>query len=100
MAEKPLTLYEAARRMGVIFEEEATPTEKDIEINGIKLSYLDWGNEDKQTMLLLHGRTNSAHTWDFTSLAFHANYHVIALNQRGHGDSDWHENGDLSLIHI
>tara|TARA_Y100000817_G_C16834758_1_gene535240 strand:+ start:745 stop:1632 length:888 start_codon:yes stop_codon:yes gene_type:complete len=97
MTEKPLTLYEAARKMGVIFEEEATPLEKDVEVNGIKLSYLDWGNEDKQTMLLLHGRTNSAHTWDFTSLAFHASYHVIALNQRGHGDSDWHKDGDYSL---
>ena len=34
MTEKPLTLYEAARRMGVIFEEDATPEEKDVEING------------------------------------------------------------------
>ena len=41
MTEKPLTLYEAARKMGVIFEEEATPLEKDVEVNGIKLSYLE-----------------------------------------------------------
>ena len=97
MPQKPLTLYEAARSMGVIFEVDAVPEEKDVNVDGIKLSYLDWGNKSKQTMLLLHGRTNSAHTWDFTSLAFHSDYHVIALNQRGHGDSDWNKDGDYSL---
>ena len=92
-----LSLYDAARAMGIVFTTEAVPTDREVHVNGIRLHYLDWGNEDKPPMLLLHGRTNSAHTWDFTSLAFHDSFHVMALNQRGHGDSDWSPDGNYSV---
>ena len=91
-----LSLYDAARAMGVIFTTEARPTDKEVHVNRLRLHYLDWGNEDKPTMLLLHGRIQSAHSWDFTSLAFHDEFHVIALDERGHGDSDWAPDGDYT----
>ncbi|MBI4202505.1 MAG: alpha/beta hydrolase [Chloroflexi bacterium] len=96
-AQRGLSLYDAARAMGVIFTSEAKPTDRYVTVNRLKLHYLDWGNDGKLPMLLLHGRTNSAHTWDFTALAFHDSFHVIALDQRGHGESDWSPNGDYSL---
>ena len=92
-----LSLYDAARAMDVIFTEEAEPQDRTVVANGVELHYLDWGNEDKPAMLLLHGRTQSAHSWDFTSLAFHDDYHVIALDQRGHGDSRWSPDGDYTI---
>lgn len=92
-----LSLHDAARAMGVIFTEEAEPRSKMVNANGLELHYLDWGNPEKPAMLLLHGRTQSAHSWDFTSLAFHENYHVMALDQRGHGDSQWAPEGDYSI---
>ncbi len=91
-----LSLYAAARAMGVLFATEAAPTDGEVVVNGLRLHYLDWGNEAKPPMLLLHGRTLSSHSWDFTALAFHDDFHVIALDERGHGDSDWAPNGDYT----
>ena len=73
------------------------PQDQIVDVDGFKMHYLDWGNEDKPPMLLLHGRTQLAHSWDFTALAFHEDFHVIAMDQRGHGDSDWSSDGDYSL---
>jgi len=42
-------------------------------------------------MLLLHGFMGHAHVWDRFSQEFRNRYHVISLDQRGHGESDWSE---------
>ena len=39
----------------------------------------------------------TCHMWDFAALSLCDRYHVIALDQRGHGDSDWAPDGDYSL---
>ena len=62
----------------------------------MRFHYLDWGNADGPDMLLLHGFAQTCHSWDFVALAFCDRYHVVALDQRGHGDSDWAEDGDYS----
>ena len=62
----------------------------------MRFHYLDWGNPDGPDMLLLHGFAQTCHSWDFVALAFCDRYHVVALDQRGHGDSDWAEDGDYS----
>jgi len=62
----------------------------------MRFHYLDWGNHDAPDMLLLHGFAQTCHSWDFVALAFCDRYHVVALDQRGHGDSDWSESGDYS----
>lgn len=92
-----LTLYEAARRMGVPFAQENQPTNKDIQVNGLNFHYLEWGNQDNPKILMLHGNAQQAHSWDFISLALSDRYHIIALDQRGHGDSDWAPDGDYSV---
>ena len=46
---------------------------------------------------MLHGGSQQAHSWDFVSLALSPEYHVIAVDQRGHGDTDWADDGLYSL---
>jgi len=65
------------------------PEDKYIIANGLRFHYLDWGNEGKPPMLLLHGVTSHAHSWDEVAEPLRDRYHVIALDQRGHGDSEW-----------
>jgi pimeloyl-ACP methyl ester carboxylesterase len=52
------------------------------------LHLLDWGGEGRRPLLLLHGFTGNAHAWDTLSIALQPHFHVYALDQRGHGDSD------------
>ena len=75
---------------------KASPEPKHIEpqsqyvlLNGLRFHYLDWGNEQAHPLLLLHGYTGHAHTWDTFARAMQDRYHVIALDQRGHGESGW-----------
>ncbi len=65
------------------------PCNKDISINTIRLHFLDWGRKDFQCMILLHGSGANAHMWEhFASYALE-NFRIIALDQRGHGSSNW-----------
>jgi esterase len=82
--------------MGIEVHEEASPIDREVQTGELRLHYLDWGNEDLPPLLLLHGGFQTAHSWDFVSLALRDRYHVIALDQRGHGDSDWAFDGDYS----
>jgi len=91
------TLHEAARAAGVEFAHEASPIDGAIRIGGMDFHYLDWGDPDATPVLMLHGMAQSAHTWDFSALALGDRYRVLALDQRGHGDSDWAPDGDYSL---
>ena len=71
--------------------------DKYIDIKGLRLHYLDWGNRGGQPMLLLHGFTGHAHVWDDFAAVFKGHYHVIALDQRGHGESQWSQECDYTL---
>jgi len=67
------------------------PQDKFVTANSLKLHYLDWGNPDAPPMLLLHGLCGNAHYWDFFVHGMKNDYHILALDQRGHGDSSWAE---------
>ncbi len=80
------------------------PEDRWADLNGIRFHYLDWGNEQLPHLVLLHGGSLTAHTWDMASLLLRDRYHVVALDQRGHGDTGWTpekeiggDNGDLML---
>ena len=92
-----MSLYDAARAMGVPFTQEARPVSRNVQANGLRFHYLEWGHEDRPTILLLHGFAQTAHSWDFVALSLCPDYRVIALDQRGHGDSQWASDGDYSL---
>jgi pimeloyl-ACP methyl ester carboxylesterase len=50
---------------------------------------LDHGSEGQPYLVLLHGLTGNAHSFDQIAAHLRAKHHVIALDFRGHGDSDW-----------
>ena len=61
--------------------------------NGLRLHYLDWGGGDRQPFIMLHGIGRVAHSFDHIAPRFAANYHVYAIDMRGHGDSGWSPEG-------
>jgi pimeloyl-ACP methyl ester carboxylesterase len=64
-----------------------------VTVNGLRLHYLDWGSESKPPLIMLHGISRVAHQFDHLAPEFVANYHVIAIDMRGHGDSAWSPEG-------
>ena len=66
-------------------------------VGHLRFRYLDWGNEGLRPLLFLHGGALTAHTWDLCCLALRDEFHCIALDQRGHGDTDWAPDADYSI---
>ncbi|HEX6005930.1 MAG TPA: alpha/beta hydrolase [Burkholderiales bacterium] len=66
-------------------------TRHHIEIPAGRLHYLDYGSAGGRPMLCLHGGAANGHWFDFVAAGFNRDYHVHALDQRGHGDSAWIE---------
>lgn len=64
-------------------------TEHYIEIAGLKLRLQDYGTTGRPAMLCLHGGAANAHWYDFVAQGFTGDYHVRAVDLRGHGDSQW-----------
>lgn len=63
------------------------PSHGYVEVNGLRLHYLDFGGKGKP-VLLLHGVTN--HAWVWQDVVPHVDCgRIIALDSRGHGDSQW-----------
>ena len=68
---------------------------------GLKLHYLDWGNESAPLLLLIHGMRDHARSWDWTARALRHTWHMVAPDLRGHGDSQWSPDGAyLSPYHV
>lgn len=71
------------------------PADKFFDANGARLHYADWGAltpdapPDTPTIVLLHGLQDCARSWDVFAAAISADYRVIALDSRGHGDSTY-----------
>jgi esterase len=74
---------------GLNVDELALPDERDLVVGGLRLHYLDWGMRDCSPLVFLHGGCLTAHSWDLVCLALRDDYHCVALDQRGHGDSEW-----------
>ena len=92
-----LSLHQAARQKGVPFTSENTPADRSQSVHGMNFHYLEWGTPGQPVILMLHGGGQQAHSWDFISLPLSEQYHILALDQRGHGDSDWAADGDYSI---
>jgi pimeloyl-ACP methyl ester carboxylesterase len=64
-------------------------TSEFIDINGLKLHYIDHGSEGRPHLVMLHGLNGNAHAFDLVAPNLTASHHVLALDLRGHGDSQW-----------
>lgn len=57
--------------------------------NGLRLLCRQWGRIDAPPIVLLHGLRGFSGTWRTLAAALAKQYRLIALDQRGRGDSDW-----------
>jgi pimeloyl-ACP methyl ester carboxylesterase len=70
---------------------ETAVADRQITLNGLRFHYRDWASprEGAQDLLLLHGFTGHARSWDSFARAMSSDYRVLALDQRGHGETEW-----------
>jgi pimeloyl-ACP methyl ester carboxylesterase len=64
----------------------------------LRLHYADWGNSSAPPLLLVHGGRDHCRSWDWVAQELSKKWHVIALDQRGHGDSQWATDGNYSTM--
>ena len=65
----------------------AASTSHVVDANGVRLHYLDYGTAGQRPMLCIHGGAAHAHWFDYVAPGFTPDHHVLAMDQRGHGDS-------------
>ena len=62
---------------------------------GLTLRGDAWGDPEHPPVLLLHGGGQTRHAWAGTAISLaRRGWYAIAVDQRGHGDSDWADDGD------
>ena len=70
----------------------SNPKSDFVDVNGIRLHYLDWGGSGPN-LLFLTGMGSSAYIYNKFAPRFTDMFRVLALTRRGHGDSDYPESG-------
>ncbi len=64
----------------------------------LRLHYADWGNKNKPLLLLIHGGMDHARSWDSTAQKLCEDFHVVAPDLRGHGESSWAPGSMYSVL--
>src|SRR6266851_2839877 len=77
--------------------DSAGPTSRIYFSQRLRLHYVDWGNPTAPPLLLLHGGRDHCRNWDWTAAALRSDWHVIAPDLRGHGDSQWSPDGNYQM---
>jgi len=91
-----LSLCESADDLGITYDDNIQYVSRNVVTRHQRFHLLEWGDRSLPTLLLLHGGNQSAHSWDLVSLHLANRFHVIAPDQRGHGDSEWARDADYS----
>ena len=76
--------------------ETAKAADHFVKVGDLNLHYLEWGNAEAPPVVMIHGLTGNAHAFGLLAPHFAARYHVISVDVRGRGDSDWAADGDYS----
>ena len=63
----------------------------------LRLHYVDWGNLGAPPLLLVHGGRDHCRNWDWVADALRRDWHVLAPDLRGHGDSQWSPDGNYTM---
>jgi len=67
------------------------PTEPSLstfDASGCRIAYFEWGERGQTPLLLIHATGFHARVWDQTIAHLTGQYHVIAIETRGHGRSE------------
>jgi esterase len=83
------SLLASAGDLGITHRSDVPYASRNIVLRQQRFHFLEWGHSDAPAIVLLHGGHQSAHSWDLVSLHLAQRYRVFALDQRGHGDSEW-----------
>lgn len=78
-----------------------SPTSHSFISQRLRLSYVDWGNPSAPPLVLVHGGEDHCRNWDWVAEQLRHDWHIIAPDLRGHGDSEWSSDGnyfDAGLI--
>jgi pimeloyl-ACP methyl ester carboxylesterase len=62
-----------------------------LDVRGLRLHFLESGRAGAPALCFLHGGAAHAHWFDKVTPALGDRFHAIALDQRGHGESQWAE---------
>jgi pimeloyl-ACP methyl ester carboxylesterase len=73
------------------------PTSRTYFSQRLRLHYVDWGNPSAPPLLLIHGGRDHCRNWDWMAARLRQDWHVIAPDLRGHGDSQWSPDGNYSM---
>jgi pimeloyl-ACP methyl ester carboxylesterase len=74
------------------------PTSHNYFSQRLRLHYVDWGNSEAPPLLLVHGGRDHCRNWDWVAQELRKDYHVIAPDLRGHGDSQWITGGTYATM--
>ena len=75
----------------------AEPTDRYYESQGLRLHYADWGNEAAPPLIMVHGGLDHCRNWDAIASELQPLFHIMALDLRGHGDSEWAKGSSYGL---
>jgi len=64
---------------------------------GVEINCVDYGGEGQPPLLFLHGGSAFGHWWDFVAPSFCAQFHTLAMDMRGHGESGWSGSGAYGM---
>jgi len=73
------------------------PTSRSYVSQRLRLHYADWGNATAPPLILIHGGRDHCRNWDWTAEQLCADWHVLAPDLRGHGDSQWSADGNYAI---
>jgi len=71
----------------------AVPPGTVLELNGLRIHYLDWGRPSAAPVVCVHGYTSSAQAFNAPARHFQDRLRLIAPDVRGHGESAWSPTG-------
>ncbi|MBJ3809829.1 alpha/beta fold hydrolase [Streptomyces flavofungini] len=91
------SMTDLAASLGVRIHDPAPPRDFSYTRAGCRSHGFDWGGTGP-AVLLLHGGGLSAHTWDFVCLGLRGAARLVALDLRGHGDSDWSDDYRIATM--
>ena len=64
-------------------------TSKFVAVNGARIEYMEWGNPENQSVIMLHGTNAHAHWFKFIGSMLSEKYHFVVMSFSGMGGSDW-----------
>lgn len=66
--------------------------------SGLELVASEWGDANDPLVILMHGGGQTRHAWGSTGeILSKSGFYVLSLDLRGHGDSQWHPDGDYLI---